>query len=117
MIEQVGVQNEIDITQKAIEQILRIKEENNIPSEYALRIEVNGGSCSGMTYQLGFDGEAKDGDTVIEKDNIKILIDGKSLFYLAGAVLDFNDGLNDKGFIINNPKAVKTCGCNDSCGA
>ena len=123
MSEQVNVQptmtvdrNEIDITEKAIKQVQQIKKENNIPEEYALRVGVKGGGCSGLTYQLGFDGEIKNGDTVIEKEGIKLLVDGKSLFYLSGTVLDFSDGLNGKGFVFNNPNAAKTCGCGESFG-
>lgn len=107
---------DIDITEKAIKQVKRIKAENSIPEEHALRIGVKGGGCSGMTYQMGFDGEIKDGDSVIEKDNIKLLVDGKSLFYLTGTVLDFSDGLNGKGFVFINPNAAKTCGCGESFG-
>jgi iron-sulfur cluster assembly protein len=107
---------EIDITEKAIKQVIRIKKENNIPEEHALRIGVKGGGCSGMTYQMGFDSENKDGDTVIDKDGVKLFVDGKSLFYLAGTVLDFSDGLNGKGFVFSNPNASKTCGCGESFG-
>jgi len=110
------IKNEIEITEKAINQVKRIKEENSIPSDYALRISVKGGGCSGLTYQLGFDGELKDGDTVIEKDGLKLYVDGKSLFYLSGTILDFSDGLNGRGFVFNNPNAVKTCGCGESFG-
>jgi iron-sulfur cluster assembly protein len=114
--DQISVQPEIDITEKAVKQVFRLKEENNIPSDYALRVGVKGGGCSGLTYQLGFDGEVKDGDTIIEKDGLKLCVDGKSLFYLAGTILDFSDGLNGRGFIFNNPKAAKTCGCGESFG-
>ena len=113
---QVGIQNEIDITVKAILQVNRIKEENNIPGDYALRIGVKGGECSGLTYQLGFEGEIKDGDTIIEKDELKLCVDGKSLFYLPGTILDFSDGLNGRGFVFTNPNATKTCGCGESFG-
>lgn len=116
MGDQISVQPEIDITEKAVKQVFRLKEENNIPSDYALRVGVKGGGCSGLTYQLGFDGEVKDGDTIIEKDGLKLCVDGKSLFYLAGTILDFSDGLNGRGFIFNNPKAAKTCGCGESFG-
>ena len=116
MSDQVNVQNEIDITEKAIQQVMRIKEENNIPETHGLRIGVKGGGCSGLTYQLGFDGESNESDTIIEKDGIKLFVDGKSLFYLSGTVLDFSDGLNGKGFIFNNPNAKKTCGCGESFG-
>ncbi len=116
MSEQVSIQSEIDITEKAVKQVKRIKEENNIPEEHGLRIGVKGGGCSGLTYQMGFDGEVKDSDTVIEKEGLKLIVDGKSLFYLAGTVLDFSDGLNGKGFVFNNPNATKTCGCGESFG-
>ncbi len=108
---------EIDITEKAIREITRIKSENNIPDEHALRVGVKGGGCSGFTYQLGFDGETREGDSVIEKENVKILIDAKSLFYLTGCTLDFSDGLNGRGFLFNNPNAKKTCGCGESFSA
>ncbi len=109
-------QYEIDITEKAVKQVKRIKEENNIPHESGLRIGVKGGGCSGLTYQMGFDGEIKETDTVFEKDGVKLIIDGKSLFYLTGTTLDFSDGLNGKGFVFNNPNAVKSCGCGESFG-
>lgn len=116
MVNESVIKNEIDITEKAIKQVQRIKEENAIPEDYALRIGVKGGGCSGLTYQLGFDGELKEGDTIIEKDGLKLYIDGKSLFYLSGTILDFSDGLNGRGFVFNNPNATKTCGCGESFG-
>jgi iron-sulfur cluster assembly protein len=108
--------SEIEITDKAVKEVIRIKEENNIPAEHGLRIGVKGGGCSGLTYNLGFDGEIKDTDTVIEKNGVKLFIDPKSLFYITGTVLDFSDGLNGKGFVFNNPNATKTCGCGESFG-
>ncbi|MBU2494023.1 MAG: iron-sulfur cluster assembly accessory protein [Bacteroidetes bacterium] len=110
-------QNEIILTDKAIKQALKIMEENNLSTaEYGLRVGVQGGGCSGMTYKLGFDSENKDGDTIIEKDGLKLYVDGKSLFYLMGTTLDFSDGLNGKGFVFNNPNATKSCGCGESFG-
>jgi len=106
----------ITITEKAIKQVRQIMKENNIPENYSLRISVKGGGCSGFTYNLGFDGDEKDGDTFFENDNFKIVVDGKSLFYLMGTELDFSDGLNGKGFVFNNPNATKTCGCGESFG-
>ena len=104
----------INITDKAAKQIKQIMQENNIPENYALRVSVKGGGCSGFTYNLGFDGEEKDGDTSFKENGINIVVDGKSLFYLMGMELDFSDGLNGKGFIFNNPNATKTCGCGKS---
>ena len=91
--------------------------ENKIPENYGLRVGVKGGGCSGLTYTLGFDAEANEGDTVIDQEEIKLFVDGKSLFYLSGTILDFSDGLNGKGFIFNNPNATKTCGCGESFSA
>ncbi|HET56183.1 MAG TPA: iron-sulfur cluster insertion protein ErpA [Ignavibacteria bacterium] len=107
---------EIQITDKAAAQVKKNMDENKIESGFGLRVGVKGGGCSGLTYQLGFDGEQKEGDTIIEKNGIKLFVDGKSLFYLTGTVLDFSDGLNGKGFVFNNPNATKTCGCGESFG-
>jgi len=105
---------DITVTENALKQIRKIKEEGNIPQDYCLRISVKGGGCSGFTYNLGFDGETNESDTVIEYNDLKIAVDGKSLFYLTGTELDFSDGLNGKGFIFSNPNASKTCGCGES---
>lgn len=109
-----NLESEITITEKAIKEIKRIKDENNISADFGLRIGVKGGGCSGLTYTLGFDPETRDGDTIIQQEEIKLFIDGKSLFYLSGTQLDFSDGLNGKGFIFNNPNATKSCGCGES---
>ncbi len=111
-----NVKSEITITDKAKNEILRIMQANNVPANYGLRVGVKGGGCSGLTYTLNFDENEKTGDSIIEKDNVKLFIDGKSLFYLMGTELDFSDGLNGRGFIFNNPNATKTCGCGESFG-
>lgn len=113
---QVQTESEIKITEKAIQQVLKIKSENNIPETHGLRVGVKGGGCSGLSYSLGFDANAKEGDTVIDYDSFRLFVDGKSLFYLSGTELDFSDGLNGKGFVFNNPNAAKTCGCGNSFG-
>ncbi|MBZ0200085.1 MAG: iron-sulfur cluster insertion protein ErpA [Ignavibacteriaceae bacterium] len=110
------VQQEIIITEKASKEVKRIMEENEIPAEYGLRVGIKGGGCSGFTYTLGFDAAPVEADTIIEINNVKLFVDGKSLFYLSGTELDFSDGLNGKGFLFNNPNAAKTCGCGDSFG-
>jgi iron-sulfur cluster assembly protein len=109
-------ENEIKITDNAANQIKAIMQENNIPESFGLRVGVKGGGCSGMTYQLGFDGEINSGDSVIEEKGVKLIVDGKSLFYLMGTELDFSGGLNGKGFTFNNPNASRTCGCGESFG-
>ncbi len=108
------IDSEIKITEKAAGEVLKIMRENNVPDSYGLRVGVKGGGCSGMTYTLGFDAEQREGDTLIEEHNVKLFVDGKSLFYLSGTELDFSDGLNGRGFVFNNPNATKTCGCGES---
>jgi iron-sulfur cluster assembly protein len=104
------------ITPRAAEEIRRIKAENNIPADHALRLGVKGGGCSGMSYVLAFDEKPRTGDEIYEMEGIKVYIDPKSLFYLSGTTLDFSDGLNGRGFVFNNPNAARTCGCGHSFG-
>lgn len=110
------IESEITITDKAVNEIKKIMEENKISPEFGLRIGVKGGGCSGLTYSLGFDPYTREGDTLIEYKDVKLFVDGKSLFYLSGTELDYSNGLNGKGFIFNNPNATKTCGCGESFG-
>ena len=109
-----GISEGLNVTDKAVHEIKAIMVENNIPSDYGLRVGIKGGGCSGMTYTLGFDVEEKPGDEIIEKDGVKIMIDMKSFLYLSGTELDFTDGLNGRGFVFNNPNATRTCGCGSS---
>jgi len=112
----IEIKDDIIISEKAVNEIKRIKTENNIPEHFGLRVGVKGGGCSGFTYTLGFDEKENPGDTLITKDNVKVFVDGKSLFYLLGCELDFSGGLNGKGFVFNNPNATRTCGCGESFG-
>lgn len=106
----------INISNKAIAEVKKIKEQNNIPAEYGLRVGVKGGGCSGMSYTLGFDAAPKERDMVLNADGVHVFIDQKSIFYLMGITLDYSDGLSGKGFTFNNPNATKTCGCGSSFG-
>lgn len=110
------VKNEISISEKAAKQILKIMQENEVTENSGLRVGVKGGGCSGLSYTMGFEPEPREGDTIINEHGIRLFIDGKSLFYLTGTELDFSDGLNGRGFVFNNPNAVKTCGCGSSFG-
>ena len=111
------MKEELILTPKAAEQVMKIKQENNIPGSHGLRVGVKGGGCSGLSYVLGFDEEKKPNDHVFEMHGITIYVDPKSLFFLSGTQLDFQDGLNGKGFVFNNPNAQKTCGCGSSFSA
>lgn len=106
----------IVLTDKAVEEVRRIMEQNTIPESYGLRVGVKGGGCSGLSYTLAFDADKRDGDKELSVNGIRMFVDSKSLFYLMGTELDFTDGLNGRGFVFNNPQAVKTCGCGSSFG-
>ena len=111
-----NINEEIQLTEKAMSEIRKIMSQNNIPETYGLRVGVKGGGCSGLSYSLGFDKEARTGDKVVSKDGVQLFVDPKSLFYLSGTELDYTDGLNGRGFVFNNPNASKTCGCGSSFG-
>ena len=79
-----------------------------------VRVGVKSGGCSGLSYDLKFDKAQTDGDKLIEDNEIKIVVDKKSVLYLAGTILEYSGGLNGKGFVFNNPNAQRTCGCGES---
>lgn len=88
--------------------------EAQLDTTYFLRVGVQGGGCSGLSYNLDFDNEVKTGDQMFEDKGLRIALDMKSFLYLAGTELDFSDGLNGKGFNFVNPNASRTCGCGES---
>jgi iron-sulfur cluster assembly protein len=104
----------ISITDIAQEKLVELRNSEGHAEDAMLRVSVKGGGCSGLMYDLGFDAESHDTDQVIEDKGFKILIDKKSVLYLAGTTLDFSDGLNGKGFQFVNPNASRTCGCGES---
>ncbi|MEE9349769.1 MAG: iron-sulfur cluster assembly accessory protein [Flavobacteriaceae bacterium] len=79
-----------------------------------VRVGVKSGGCSGLSYELKFDENKVESDTVFENNDIKIVVEKKSFLYLAGTVLEYSGGLNGKGFVFNNPNAQRTCGCGES---
>ena len=80
---------------------------------HGLRIKVVGGGCSGFMYELGFDNEG-DADKVVDVGGLDLIVDNRSILYLAGSAIDFEGGLNGTGFKIVNPNANSTCGCGES---
>jgi len=82
-----------------------------------LRVFVQGGGCSGLQYGFEFDEEVQDGDTCVENQGVKLLIDPMSFQYLGGAEIDFRDNLEGAQFVIRNPSAKTTCGCGSSFSA
>jgi iron-sulfur cluster assembly protein len=104
----------IIVSDKAKERILTLRKEENRTNTENIRVSVKGGGCSGLMYELDFDEKLTDSDHVFEDKGVKIIVDKKSLLYLAGTTLEFTDGLNGKGFQFINPNASRTCGCGES---
>lgn len=107
----------VNVTEAASEQIKRLLDTENKTETHALRMKVVGGGCSGLQYQLAFDDQQKDGDTEIESNGVRVVVDEKSALYLMGTDLDYVDSLMESGFKIGNPNAKTTCGCGQSFGA
>ena len=100
--------------QEKVSQLMR--EEGFNPIQDFVRVGVKSGGCSGLSYDLSFDNSKSDQDRLFEDNQVKILVDKKSLLYLLGTTLEYSGGLNGKGFIFNNPNAERTCGCGESFG-
>jgi len=104
----------IQVTDKAKDKIIELRNSDGHPADANVRVSVKGGGCSGLMYDLTFDESIDEKDQVYEDKGIKILVDKRSLLYLLGTTLDFSDGLNGKGFQFINPNASRTCGCGES---
>ena len=105
----------IKVSDHAKEKAIQLMTEEGFkPFEDYIRVGVKSGGCSGLEYVLKFDIEKADADQVFEDNGIKIIVDKKSILYLAGTTLEYSGGLNGKGFIFNNPNANRTCGCGES---
>ena len=91
-----------------------MQEEGYNPLADYIRVGVKSGGCSGLSYDLSFDRLPTDNDRLFEDNQVRILVDKKSLLYLLGTTLEYSGGLNGKGFIFNNPNAERTCGCGES---
>ncbi|MDA0834266.1 MAG: iron-sulfur cluster assembly accessory protein [Planctomycetota bacterium] len=108
----------VKLTEKAVGEIKRVIQEQNMPEGTMLRVGVAGGGCSGFQYSLGFDQSSDETkDFVTEQHGIQVAVDKKSGLYLDGTVVDFYEGLDKRGFTFENPNAVKSCGCGSSFSA
>ena len=108
----------VQITERAAKEILRVIEEQKMPKETWVRIGAKGGGCSGFSYVLDFDPNGPtEFDLSFEMNGVKLVVDKKSEFFMGGTVLDFNDGLLNRGFVFQNPTATGTCGCGTSFSA
>ena len=103
----------LNVTPAAVSIIKSLLEQRNIPN-HALRVFVSGGGCSGMQYGMAFQESPEAGDTVVNSDSIRLLVDPASMMYLRGARIDYVDSLIGGGFQIDNPNAASSCGCGHS---
>lgn len=104
----------ITVSDFAKEKAIHLMQEEKKPEGSFIRVGVEGGGCSGLSYKLEFDNVLKEGDQVFENKGIKVVTDKKSFLYLVGTELDYSGGLNGKGFIFKNPNATRSCGCGES---
>jgi iron-sulfur cluster assembly protein/iron-sulfur cluster insertion protein len=102
----------ITLTSRAADRIRAMQKESQVEGK-PLRVFVESGGCSGFQYGMSFE-EAKKDDSAFESEGVRIVIDASSLAYMNGSRIDFDDGLQGKGFEIQNPNAQSTCGCGKS---
>lgn len=110
-IEGANEDEQIKITNRAIEAINSAKTQSNVPTEYNLRVGTRSGGCSGMQFLLGFDPELNENDRKFQAGGIDLVIDNKSVFYLMGVTLDYVDGPHGSGFVFEGLNNEHTCGC------
>ncbi|MBS1513169.1 MAG: iron-sulfur cluster assembly accessory protein [Bacteroidetes bacterium] len=103
----------VSFTPHAVAEIKRLMNENSSGENQYLRVGVKGGGCSGMTYVLGFDNKTEK-DNQFDIEGIPCVMEKSHGIYLMGMEVDWQDGLNSRGFTFNNPNASKTCGCGTS---
>jgi iron-sulfur cluster assembly protein len=105
----------IEITEKALAHIRSAMAKESIsPAEGGLRLGVQGGGCSGLSYVIRFEAGPAERDRIFQYGDVRIFIDPKSFIYLHGMVLDYEETLMRQGFVFNNPNAQKSCGCGSS---
>ena len=102
----------VTITVRAADRIKELMAAENKPDQ-GLRVKVVGGGCSGLHYKLDLD-YPKPGDRIFEKEGAKVIVDMKSLLYLTGTELEYNESLIQSGFVFQNPNVKRTCGCGSS---
>ena len=103
----------IHVTDNAVNHLRSLLAEQPEPAGKGLRVQVAKGGCSGLQYEMSLD-RRREGDAVVEREEMQFLIDAGSADFLRDATLDFEDGLSGAGFRIVNPNAARTCGCGTS---
>lgn len=103
----------VSLTERAARQVRKIIAEEDLEENLFLRVAVEGGGCSGLSYKLGLDHKTEQ-DEIIESQGIEILVDPRHMMYLEGISIDYPDGLDARGFTFDNPNASESCGCGSS---
>jgi len=106
----------IGFTSSALQELHRLYKELNVSEDAVLRIGVKGGGCSGLSYLLAFD-KKEEGDSDYELEGIPVVMKKAQVMYVLGMEVDWETGLNNRGFSFNNPNAAETCGCGQSFSA
>ncbi|QBR12285.1 HesB/IscA family protein [Sphingobacterium sp. CZ-2] len=106
----------VTLTEGAVKELKKLIDQQEISEDFGLRVGVEGGGCSGMSYMLGFD-QKKEGDSEYLVNGIRLFMNKAHGLYLAGMEIDFKSGLDARGFTFNNPNATSTCGCGSSFSA
>ncbi|GAC1662984.1 MAG: iron-sulfur cluster assembly accessory protein [Candidatus Acidiferrum sp.] len=105
----------VHLTERAARKIRALLEKDNVPLEQGgLRVGIQGGGCSGLSYAMRLDTKARDRDRVFEEFGARIFVDPKSLLYLNGTILEYEETLMRQGFVFQNPNAARNCGCGSS---
>lgn len=103
------------MTDRALKRIrVAMAKENITPEQGGLRLGVQGGGCSGLSYNIRFDTQPRERDRVYDYDGVRIFVDPKSFIYLNGMTLDYEETLRRQGFNFINPNSTKSCGCGSS---
>jgi iron-sulfur cluster assembly protein len=105
----------IQVTEKAIAKIRAVLVKEGIsPEQGGLRLGVQGGGCSGLSYSIKFDTQPRERDRVFQYGDVRVFVDPKSFIYLNGMTLDYQETLMQQGFVFVNPNSTKSCGCGSS---
>jgi iron-sulfur cluster assembly protein len=108
----------ITVTEKAIVKIRSAMAKEGIsPDQGGLRLGVQGGGCSGLSYNIRFDTQPRERDRIFQFSDVRVFVDPKSFIYLHGMILDYQETLMQQGFVFVNPQATKSCGCGTSFSA
>jgi iron-sulfur cluster assembly protein len=108
----------VQVTERAVAKIrVAMVKEGISPEQGGLRLGVQGGGCSGLSYNIRFDSQPRERDRIFQFGDVRVFVDPKSFIYLHGMTLDYQETLMQQGFVFVNPNSAKSCGCGTSFSA